>query len=121
MEMSSVFSLPVCFHLVAYLVGTVVSKKQFTVCDYLLTRMLWQKMLRKYPKKSAKWVKEQHWRTMKGNSWTFATSDDVTRHTLRWLMSGYMSGIGLVSKKNSSAPLNSIPDMRLLTTGIQST
>jgi RNA-directed DNA polymerase len=62
----------------------VVSKKQFTVCDYLLTRMLWQKMIRKHPKKSAKWVKKQYWRTMKGNSWTFATSDDSTRHTLRW-------------------------------------
>jgi RNA-directed DNA polymerase len=63
---------------------TVVAKKQFTVCDYLLTRMLWQKMLRKHPKKSAKWVKEQYWRAMKGNTWTFATSDDATRHTLRW-------------------------------------
>ena len=63
---------------------TVVSKKQFTVCDYLLTRMLWQKMTRKHPKKSAKWVKEQYWRTMKGNTWTFATPDESTRQTLRW-------------------------------------
>ncbi len=63
---------------------TVVSKKQFTVCDYLLTRMLWQKMTRKHPKKSAKWVKEQYWRTVKGNTWTFATPDESTRQTLRW-------------------------------------
>jgi RNA-directed DNA polymerase len=62
----------------------VVSKKRFTVCDYLLTRMLWQKMTRKHPKKSAKWVKERYWRTLKGNTWTFATSEDATRHTLRW-------------------------------------
>src|SRR5260370_4367407 len=39
---------------------TVVSKKQFTVCDYLLTRMLWQKMTRKHPKKSATWVKKHY-------------------------------------------------------------
>src|SRR5712692_4179637 len=63
---------------------TVVSKKRFTVCDYLLTRMLWQKMTRKHPRKSAKWVKEHYWRTLKGTSWTFATSEDATRHTLRW-------------------------------------
>jgi len=63
---------------------TVVSKKQFTVCDYLLTRMLWQKMTRKHPKKSAKWVKEQYWRAVKGNTWTFATPEESTRQTLRW-------------------------------------
>jgi RNA-directed DNA polymerase len=63
---------------------TVVSKKQFTVCDYLLTRMLWQKMTRKHPKKSAKWVKEHYWHTMKGNTWTFATSEDSMRQRLRW-------------------------------------
>src|SRR5207245_7959934 len=63
---------------------TVVSKKQFTGCDYLLTRMLWHKMARKHPKKSAKWVKEQYWRTVKGNAWTFATPDESTRQMLRW-------------------------------------
>jgi RNA-directed DNA polymerase len=63
---------------------TVVSKKQFTVCDYLLTRMLWQKMTRKHPKKSAKWVKKHYWRTIQGNTWTFATPDETTRQTLRW-------------------------------------
>src|SRR5207253_48319 len=61
---------------------TVVSKKQFTVCDYLLTRMLWQKMTRKHPKKSAKWVKKQYWRTIQGNTWTFATPGETTRQTL---------------------------------------
>ena len=63
---------------------TVVSKKQFTVCDYLLTRMLWQKMTRKHPKKSAKWVKKHYWRTIQGNTWTFATPEETTRQTLRW-------------------------------------
>src|SRR6266849_3365566 len=63
---------------------TVVSKKQFTVCDYLLTRMLWQKMTRKHPNKSAKWVKKHYWRTIQGNTWTFATPDETTRQTLRW-------------------------------------
>jgi len=62
---------------------TVVSKKQFTVCDYLLVHMLWQKMTRKHPKKSAKWVKEKYWRTIKGKTRTFATSDDSTMHILR--------------------------------------
>src|SRR5258708_2302834 len=61
---------------------TVVSKKQFTVCDYLLVHMLWQKMTRKHPKKSAKWVKEKYWRTIKGKTRTFATSDDSTMHIL---------------------------------------
>jgi RNA-directed DNA polymerase len=63
---------------------TVVSKKQFTVCDYLLTRMLWQKMTRKHPKKSAKWVKKHYWRTIQGNTWTVATPEETTRQTLRW-------------------------------------
>jgi RNA-directed DNA polymerase len=63
---------------------TVVSKKQFTVCDYLLTRMLWLKMARKHPKKSAGWVKEKYWRAVKGKTWTFATSEESTRKTLRW-------------------------------------
>ena len=62
----------------------VVSKKQFAVCDHLLMGMLWQKMTRKHPKKSAKWVKKKYWRTMKGNTWTFATPDESTRQTLRW-------------------------------------
>jgi RNA-directed DNA polymerase len=63
---------------------TVVSKKQFTVCDYLLTRLLWHKMIRKHPKKSATWVKEHYWHTVKGNTWTFATPREPTRQVLRW-------------------------------------
>src|SRR5260370_31562244 len=45
--------------------------------------MLWQKMARKHPNKSAKWVKEKYWRTIKGKTRTFATSDDSTMHILR--------------------------------------
>src|SRR3989442_83715 len=62
---------------------TVVSKKRFTVCDCLLMHMLWHKMTRKHPKKSAKWVKEHYWRTIKGNTWTFATPESATMRTLR--------------------------------------
>ena len=62
---------------------TVVSKKRFTVCDCLLMHMLWHKMTRKHPKKSAKWVKEHYWRTIKGNTWTFATPESSTMKTLR--------------------------------------
>src|SRR5258707_7777275 len=62
---------------------TVVSKKRFKVCDCLLMHMLWQKMTRKHPKKSAKWVKEHYWRTMKGNTWTFATPASATMRMLR--------------------------------------
>src|SRR3989442_356590 len=62
---------------------TVASKKRFTGCDCLLMHMLWQKMTRKHPKKSAKWGKEKYWRTVKGNTWTFATPDDSKRQTLR--------------------------------------
>jgi RNA-directed DNA polymerase len=61
----------------------VVSKKRFTVCDCILMHMLWQKMTRKHPKKSAKWVKEKYWRTVKGKTWTFATPYDSKRQTLR--------------------------------------
>ncbi len=63
---------------------TVVSKKRFAVCDHLLVCMLWQKMIKRHPKKSAKWVKGKYWRVIKGNTWTFATSDDAKMHTLRW-------------------------------------
>ena len=66
---------------------TVVSKKQFTVCDHILMRMLWQKMTRKHPKKSAKWVKEQYWRTVKENTWTFATAGEERRAVLQWHVS----------------------------------
>ena len=62
---------------------TVVSKKRFTGCDCLLMHMLWQKMIRKHPKKSAKWVKERYWRTIKGNTWTFATPASSAMQTLR--------------------------------------
>ncbi len=63
---------------------TVVSQKQFEVCDHLLMRMLWQKMTRKHRKESAKWVKKHYWRTVGGNTWTFATpGEEATRRTLR--------------------------------------
>ena len=63
---------------------TVVSAKQFATCDHHLVSMLWQKMTRKHPKKSAKWVREKYWRAVEGNTWTFATSDGSTLRTLRW-------------------------------------
>src|SRR5215469_10563548 len=62
---------------------TVVSKKQFARCDHLLMCMLWQKMTQRHPKKGAKWVKEQYWRTVEGNTWTFATPEDSRLQTLR--------------------------------------
>jgi RNA-directed DNA polymerase len=62
---------------------TVVSKKQFTVCDHLLMQMLWQKMTRKHPRKSATWVKARYWRTVEGNTWTFATPDGKNMLVLR--------------------------------------
>ena len=63
---------------------TVVSAKQFATCDHHLVSMLWQKMTRKHPKKSAGWVKDKYWRTVDGNKWTFAVSDGSTLRTLRW-------------------------------------
>ena len=62
----------------------VVSAKQFATCDHHLVSMLWQKMTRKHPKKSARWVKDKYWRTVEGNKWTFAVSDGSTLRTLRW-------------------------------------
>jgi RNA-directed DNA polymerase len=63
---------------------SVVSQKHFTACDPHLVQMLWRQMTRKHPKKGAKWVKENYWRTVEGNTWTFATSDGSTLRTLRW-------------------------------------
>jgi RNA-directed DNA polymerase len=62
---------------------TVVAKKQLAACDHHLTRMLWQKMTRKHPKKSAGWVKAKYWRTIQGNTWTYATPEEPEQHTLR--------------------------------------
>ncbi len=54
---------------------TVVSTKQFERCDHLLFQTLWHQMLRKHPKKGVKWVKRKYWRTMEGNTWTYATPE----------------------------------------------
>ncbi len=62
---------------------TVVAKKPFSACDNYLMRLLWQQMTRRHPKKSKQWVKEKYRRTMKGDTWTFATSDGSTLHALR--------------------------------------
>ena len=63
---------------------TVVSTKQFERCDHLLLQMLWHEMARRHPKKSAQWVKKHYWRTVEGNTWTFATTDESELCTLRW-------------------------------------
>jgi RNA-directed DNA polymerase len=63
---------------------TVVSAKQFAPCDHLLLSMLWQKMTKKHPKKGAKWVKRKYWRTIEGNTWTFATPEGPEQQVLRW-------------------------------------
>jgi len=52
---------------------TVVSTKQFALCDHLLFQMLWRQMTRKHPKKGAKWVKRKYWRTIEGDTWTYTT------------------------------------------------
>ncbi len=62
---------------------TVVSAKQFATCDHHLVSMLWQKMTRKHPKKSAGWVKGKYWRTIEGNTWTYATPEGPEQHVLR--------------------------------------
>ena len=63
---------------------TVVSAKQFATCDHHLVSMLWQKMTRKHPKKGAGWVKGKYWRTIEGNTWTYATPEGPEQHVLRW-------------------------------------
>jgi RNA-directed DNA polymerase len=62
---------------------TVVAQKCFNTCDHHLLSMLWRKMTRKHPKKGARWVKEKYWRTVEGNTWTFAASDGSRLRTLR--------------------------------------
>lgn len=63
---------------------TVVSAKEFARCDHLLVSMLWQKMTKKHPKKGAGWVKRKYWRTIEGNTWTFATPEGPEQQVLRW-------------------------------------
>jgi len=63
---------------------TVVSAKHFATCDHHLVSMLWQKMTRKHPKKGAGWVKGKYWRTIEGNTWTYATPEGPEQHVLRW-------------------------------------
>lgn len=63
---------------------TVVSAKQFATCDHLLHSMLWQKMTKRHPKKGAGWVKGKYWRTMKGNTWTYATPEGPEQRMLKW-------------------------------------
>jgi RNA-directed DNA polymerase len=62
---------------------TVVAQRSFGTCDHHLMLMLWQKMTRKHPKKSARWIKEKYWRTVEGRTWTFATPDGSRLRTLR--------------------------------------
>jgi RNA-directed DNA polymerase len=61
---------------------TVVSTKQFERCDHLLFQTLWHQMIRKHPKKGVKWVKRKYWRTMEGNTWTYATPEGPQRREL---------------------------------------
>jgi RNA-directed DNA polymerase len=63
---------------------TVVSKKQFSACDHHLFRMLWQKMTHRHPKKGVRWVKGKYWRTIEGNTWTYATPEGPEQRVLRW-------------------------------------
>jgi len=62
---------------------TVVSKESFATCDFHLFNMLWPKMTRKHPKKNAGWVKEKYWRTIEGNTWTYATPEGPEQRVLR--------------------------------------
>jgi RNA-directed DNA polymerase len=62
---------------------TVVSKKQFKVCDKHLIRLLWRKMTGKHPGKSARWVKEKYWRTIAGNTWMYATAEGPEQRVLK--------------------------------------
>jgi len=41
-------------------------------------------MTRKHPKKGAGWVKGKYWRTIEGNTWTYATPEGPEQHVLRW-------------------------------------
>ena len=63
---------------------TVVSRKSFEACDHQMVRVLWRWATRRHPKKSARWRKRRYWRTIEGNTWTFATADETNPRTLRW-------------------------------------
>lgn len=62
---------------------TVTAKKQLAACDHHLFLMLWQKMTRKHSNKGARWVKEKYWREIKGDTWTYATSEGPEQCVLR--------------------------------------
>jgi len=62
---------------------TVSSQKCFETCDHLLMQMLWHKMIRKHPQKGVKWIKGKYWRTIEGNTWTYATPENPKQRVLR--------------------------------------
>jgi len=55
---------------------TVVSAEHFALCDHLLCQILWRQMTKKHPNKGAKWVKRKYWRTIEGDTWTYATPEE---------------------------------------------
>ena len=61
---------------------TVVSTKQFERCDHLLFQTLWHQMLKRHPKKGVKWIKRKYWRTVEGNTWTYATPEGPQQREL---------------------------------------
>ena len=62
---------------------TIAAKKQFGACDSHVFHMLWRQMTKKHPGKGAKWVKGKYWRTVKGNTWTYATPEGPEQRVLR--------------------------------------
>jgi RNA-directed DNA polymerase len=62
---------------------TVAASKCFASCDHQLINMLWQRMRRRHPHKSARWVKNKYWRTIAGKSWTYATPEGPGERRLR--------------------------------------
>jgi RNA-directed DNA polymerase len=63
---------------------TVVSRKSFEACDHHMVHLLWRWATKRHSKKSARWKKRRYWRTIEGNTWTFATADETKPRTLRW-------------------------------------
>lgn len=61
----------------------VVAKKIFARVDANVWSMLWRWAARRHPEKSARWVKEKHFRTMGSRNWVFAATEKKEDGTSR--------------------------------------
>ncbi|MEG4489701.1 group II intron reverse transcriptase/maturase [Microcoleus sp. D2_18a_B4] len=63
-----------------------VSKETFGYISCRVWQYLWQWAKRRHPQKSAKWVRKRYFKTINGNTWTFATTTSDRRGKEKYLI-----------------------------------